>query len=77
LKISDNVRSEHEYEFIGPALHVAGLFKSPVNKFEVTLQNVSPGKNYGKAILIDNHLFLLVWEIREDTFYFAVFYARP
>jgi hypothetical protein len=43
--------------------------------FHVTLQNVFPEKNYGKAFFVDNHLFFLVWEIREDTFYFAVFYA--
>jgi hypothetical protein len=43
--------------------------------FQVTLQNVSLEKNYGKAFFVDNQLFFLVWEIREDTFYFAVFYA--
>lgn len=86
-KMKDHVSSEHEYEFTGPAPHVGrryprtmfqvpgSMFQVPSSMFQVTLQNVSPGKNYGKAILIDNHLFFLVWEIREDTFYFAVFYA--
>jgi mannose-6-phosphate isomerase-like protein (cupin superfamily) len=78
--MKDHVSSEHEYEFTGPARHAVRryqmlMFQVPISMFQVTLQNVSPGKNYGKAILIDNQLFLLVWEIREDTFYFAVFYA--
>jgi hypothetical protein len=38
----------------------------------MTLQNVSAGRIYGKAICSSDGLFHLYWEITADTLYFAV-----
>jgi hypothetical protein len=70
-----HVRSEHECDFITYAQHDTGVLKRYKNVFEVTLQNVSPEKKYGKAMFTPDGLFYLDWEITADTFYFAVFYA--
>jgi hypothetical protein len=43
--------------------------------FDVTLQNVSVGRIYGKAICSSDDLFHLYWRKTADKLYFTVFYA--